>query len=143
MRKVAYTPDIQAFGLICEANYRRVQSLFPLRKASETARVALFHDELEMGQVQATVLGESRYTEDLLLQQVLARGPWLNDPHLQVRLYHDASMAEVVGMPRQHRVEAVNPYPNRKMHLPDEKLQLNRFLSEWLQYCLRHRRKPA
>ena len=60
------------------------------------------------------------------MRQTQAAGPWLNDPMLKVRLYHDARMAEVISARNHHYIDN-NDYPNWRMHLPDEKFQLNRF----------------
>lgn len=55
---------------------------------------------------------------------------------IQVRLYHDATVAEVIGWEGQRKFEARNDYPNKKMYQTDEKAQLNRFLGELLERCL-------
>ncbi len=57
-----------------------------------------------------------------------------------VRLYHDASLAEVVKCQRYHRFSARYEYPNVDMHQADEKAQINRFLGELLAHCLSHGR---
>lgn len=53
-----------------------------------------------------------------------------------VRMYHDAKVAEVLSGLNQGMLPPVYPYPNSQMKQPDEKIQLNRFLSEWLNFCL-------
>ena len=62
--------------------------------------------------------------------------PWLPLPHMEVRVYHDARMAEVVGAENARRFRSIYTYPNAAMHQPDEKTQLNLFLGEWLGHCL-------
>ncbi len=57
-------------------------------------------------------------------------------PHLEVQVYHDARMAEVVSAEHTRRLRSIYPYPNEAMHQPDEKAQLNLFLGEWLSHCL-------
>jgi len=61
---------------------------------------------------------------------------------LTVRVYHDAAMAEVISCYRERHIAAVNDYPNRFMHHPDEKVQVNSFLADWLDYCLRFGHLP-
>lgn len=56
-------------------------------------------------------------------------------PHLEVQVYHDARMAEVVSAEHTRRLRSIYPYPNEAMHQPDEKAQLNLFLGEWLSHC--------
>jgi uncharacterized protein YqiB (DUF1249 family) len=41
-------------------------------------------------------------------------------------------MAEAIGYQDTNRLEGCYKYPNPKMFLPDEKAQLNIFLTEWL-----------
>lgn len=58
-------------------------------------------------------------------------------PKMTIRLYHDARMAEVISNQDIKQVKPRYDYPNSKMHLPDEKEQINQFLKEWLQLCLK------
>lgn len=58
-------------------------------------------------------------------------------PEMTIRLYHDARMAEVLKSQHVRQIQPRYDYPNDKMHLPDEKQQINHFLKEWLQLCLR------
>lgn len=58
-------------------------------------------------------------------------------PKMTIRLYHDARMAEVISNQDIRQVKPRYDYPNSEMHLPDEKEQINLFLKEWLQLCLK------
>lgn len=60
----------------------------------------------------------------------------LGSSSLEVRLYHDASVAEVIACEGQRHFKARHEYPNKKMYQTDEKAQLNRFLGELLERCL-------
>ena len=51
-------------------------------------------------------------------------------------------MAEVISCYWQRQIAPVNDYPNRFMHHPDEKVQVNGFLADWLDYCLRFGHLP-
>ena len=55
---------------------------------------------------------------------------------VEVRLYHDAAVAEVIACQGHRRIQAYNEYPNRQMYQCDEKAQLNKFLGELLEFCL-------
>ena len=57
-------------------------------------------------------------------------------PKMVIRLYHDARLAEVISNQDVQQVKPRYEYPNQKMHLPDEKQQINIFLKEWLQLSL-------
>ncbi len=136
--KQRYVPDIAKFGAICESNYVRICKLISRLEVGSEVLYQLHSQGAYLGDIRLQVLESSRYTDLVLLEQVQAAGKWLNNPQLTVRIYHDARMVEVISAAEHPRVEAVNDYPNHKMHLPDEKLQLNQFLSEWLGYCLSH-----
>jgi len=62
---------------------------------------------------------------------------WLKDTGIDIRLYHDAHLAEVVDNNGLAMIP-VNPYPNPDMLQKDEKQSLNTFLGEWLSFCLKH-----
>jgi hypothetical protein len=62
---------------------------------------------------------------------------------MSIRLYHDARMAEVNSSQNIRWIKPRYDYPNKKMHLPDEKQQINQFLKEWLQLCLQQGQVPV
>jgi len=83
------------------------------------------------------VIERSRYTTTLLLtQESSSASSWLKMPRLTVRVYHDARLAEVLAWEGHKRLRPRYEYPNSLMYQADEKLQLNRFLGEWLNLCL-------
>lgn len=51
---------------------------------------------------------------------------------LNIRVYHDVSLAEVISCSGVGKLLANYTYPNEKMLLKDEKRQANRLLFEWL-----------
>jgi len=59
-------------------------------------------------------------------------------PTFTVRLYHDMQLAEVTDESSSDFIEGAYPYPNPSMVQPNEREQLDQFLSEWLSYCLHH-----
>tara|TARA_R100000306_G_scaffold62333_1_gene68714 strand:+ start:8408 stop:8875 length:468 start_codon:yes stop_codon:yes gene_type:complete len=137
--KKRYTPDIAELGATCEANYLRLSKLRPAELDSvDTLHYELFAEGHYLGVIKLSLTERSRYTDTILLEQTHAAGRWLNDPHMLVRIYHDASMAEVISAQGHLRIDGFNDYPNDNMHLPDEKSQLNKFLAEWLSICLRY-----
>ena len=88
------------------------------------------------------MLERGPYTTLLRLTQEPAP-PWSSKPSLTIRLYHDARCAEVVEYQGKRHFRAVYDYPNEDMRHPDEKAQINRFLSEYLAVCLAHGYRPA
>ncbi|MBB3166858.1 DUF1249 domain-containing protein [Simiduia aestuariiviva] len=78
----------------------------------------------------------ARFTTCVLISRHQGDCRWTRSPVMKVRMYHDAQMAEVVAWERHRVNRGQYPYPNTKMYHKDEKVQLNRFLSEWLAHCL-------
>ncbi len=143
MKPKRYVPDLRQLGALCEGNYHRIERLRQLRAGDQPVCDIELHRESEyLGRVRIKVLQTARYTETLLLEQIHNSGRWLNNPQMTVRVYHDAVMAEVISCYRDTQIAPVNDYPNRFMHHPDEKTQVNGFLADWLEYCLRFGHLP-
>ena len=131
-----YRVDLVELQAACEANYARLMRLLPnMREHTESRRVALSQGEHLLGVLALDVLESCPYTTTLCVRQEHSL-PWLPVPRLEVRAYHDARMAEVIGAENARRFRGIYPYPNAAMHQPDEKSQLNLFLGEWLSHCL-------
>lgn len=131
-----YRVDLLELQAACEANYARLLRLLPdMRGAQRARRVALSQGEQRLGILALDVLETCPYTTTLQVRQEHSL-PWLPVPQLEVRVYHDARMAEVVRAENARRFRSIYPYPNAAMHQPDEKTQLNLFLGEWLSHCL-------
>lgn len=133
-----YRVDLSGLQAICELNYLRLLRLLPdMRDGLAQRNLLLSQGEQSFGQLHIAVLENCPYTTTLRLWQVQPLA-WLPQACLQVRAYHDARMAEVVGEDDRQRLHGSYPYPNPAMYLPDEKLQVNRFLGEWLSHCQAH-----
>jgi len=131
-----YRVDLVELQAACEANYARLMRLLPaMRETQGSRRVALSQGERLLGVLALDVLEACPYTTTLRVRQEHSL-PWLPVPQLEVRVYHDARMAEVVSAENARRFRSIYPYPNAAMHQPDEKTQLNLFLGEWLSHCL-------
>lgn len=139
-----YRVDLIELQAACEANYARLMQLIPSMREAVGAqrRVALSQGELHLGVLALHVLETCPYTSTIEVRQEHSL-PWLPVPRMEVRVYHDARMAEVVGAQRARRFRGVYPYPNEAMHQPDEKTQLNLFLGEWLSHCLACGHEPV
>ena len=135
-----YVPDLQEMAALCEANYLRLLKLLP---DDQTEREFLLGDGDQQASVRLYIEEDHRYTTMLRLEQQGHSPGWLQPQAMQVRLYHDAGMAEVLSYQQAQRFDGRYPYPNPAMRLPDEKLQLNRFLAEWLTHCLQHGRAKS
>ena len=139
-----YSIDLSRHMAECDANYLRLMRLFPaLRERSgETLSMSISGRRAD---VSLEVLERNPYTTLIRLRQQ-PDAPWGLNPGFTVRLYHDARCAEVVEYQRARHFKAVYAYPNDCMRQRDEKVQVNRFLGEFLSYCLRNGvalREPA
>ncbi|MFB9886489.1 DUF1249 domain-containing protein [Balneatrix alpica] len=132
--KRKYVPDLVRMMAVCESNYLRLQRL--LAGQQDRASYCLPLPNASEGQLAIEVLEDFAYTSSLKISHSLS-SPWLADQILWVRLYHDARSAEVTG-PWGKVLAGKNDYPNAQMHSPDEKLQLNLLLGEWLKHCMDH-----
>jgi len=128
-----YKTDLIDLHSLCEANYARFIRLFPDYEACNAKAFKIGN-----ARVLLEVTERCRYTTIFKVLQQGSHSPWLGGLKIEVRLYHDASMAEV-GMFQSHRrVDGRYQYPNNRMYQQDEKCQQNRFLADWLEHCLRH-----
>jgi uncharacterized protein YqiB (DUF1249 family) len=131
-----YRVDLIELQAACEANYARLMQLLPaMRESNEVRRVALSQGDYAYGVLALQVLETCPYTSTVEVCQEYNLA-WLPTSRMEVRVYHDARMAEVITAQNARRFRGVYPYPNAAMHHPDEKTQLNLFLGEWLSHCL-------
>ncbi len=85
------------------------------------------------------ILESTRYTSTLQMSQLANNTPEFLRPSMEIRLYHDAKVAEVLCCQRVSRLKPSYEYPNLNMHLRNEKQMVNVFLAEWLHFCLEQR----
>jgi uncharacterized protein YqiB (DUF1249 family) len=131
-----YTVDLQHLQAVCALNYGRLRRLLP-GLSQDHYRFYWEQAEHEPALMDIEVLERSPYTDTLLLRQTTTRLPWCPSLDMEVRIYHDAELAEVLRFQAARRIPARNRYPNAAMHSPDEKTQVNEFLAECLGHCLR------
>ena len=130
-----YQIDLSDLHAQCEANYHRLMRLFP--EYEQQSGCVFAAGEVS---VSLEVTARNRYTTDMLLRyQGKASALWAGSC-FDLRLYHDARMAEVVHCSTSRRFEARYRYPNPEMLQRDEKLQQNRFAAELMEFCLHHGR---
>jgi uncharacterized protein YqiB (DUF1249 family) len=148
----------------CEFNYHRLIRLMPeLDDKHMRWHYIVGSQSLNEIGVMIEVIDEAKYTTTIRLsvfsklpQQINWLKPSQNNTRAQkpislqakpfskiassysldVRLYNDASVAEVIAWDGHRRFQARHQYPNTRMYHEDEKAQLNQFLGELLEYCL-------
>jgi len=134
-----YSVDLPAHMAECDANYVRLLRLFPNLRDDDRQSIALPLTGFD-AEVTFEVLEKGPYTT-LLKMDVQSDQKWMalaGAPSMTVRVYHDAKSAEVVSYQAQNRFHGVYDYPNTRMRQRDEKVQINRFLREFLTLCLEH-----
>ena len=116
-----------------ESNFIRFGWLVPdLRRISGSMRsVVAGEPELEL-----SVVEQCRYTTTLGMSYLFDdAGGLLRDPELEIRVYHDARLAEA----RATSVEPAHPQLRRlSRSLPrdnDRRWSCNMLLNKWLEYC--------
>lgn len=137
MPRKKYVPDLAKQMASCEANYLRLIKLMPDLDECDHRRFNIDWHE-HRATVELTIEERFTYTTTVRIQQRYEQQSWIEMPTLIVRLYHDARMAEVVNSQHHRQLRGSYAYPNKQMHYPDEKAQLNQYLGEWLCQCLAH-----
>ena len=126
-----YRVDLADLHAVCEANYARILRLFP-----DYEQVNCREFTVGEARVVIDVIERARYTTFFRVQQSHGEQRWLGQLRAELRVYHDARMAEVGAFQSRRRIDSRYQYPNRDMFQQDEKAQQNRFLAEWLEHCL-------
>lgn len=128
-----YQVNLARQHLLCEMNYVRMMKLVAGHASDEWVIGFSCHEQT--CSVHFQIVSRSRYTTVIDMTQD-DRFNWLPCQKMQVCLYHDVRMAEVVSSQCQRNFKPRYDYPNALMYHPDEKEQLNRFLADWLEHYL-------
>jgi uncharacterized protein YqiB (DUF1249 family) len=127
-----YQIDLSGHLADCEVNFRRLQQLLPADiEAGDSLRFGVAGSAVELlikERAPYTTMLEIRLQKPLFLD--------LPAPALNVRMYHDARLAEVMGASGLRPLKPRYTYPNAGMFQRDEKVQQNTYLGEWLSLCL-------
>ena len=142
MKKKKAPVDLAGQMAECEANYARLMKLMPDMSQHDERQ---FMVRLPAGmsvQFRLRVAERCKYTTMMEFSQLddcfSGQLDWAPAPHFNLRVYHDARMAEVSAFHGNHRLRSSYSYPNKAMFHRDEKAQLNLLLGEWLKHCLDH-----
>ncbi|OEE07527.1 DUF1249 family protein [Vibrio cyclitrophicus] len=130
--KKPYHVDLAELMRVYETNYAKLNALLPVGHEVGDVRC---YQAVNMV-YQLTVNEVTKYTTLIDICQS-DETPAFPLPKMSVRLYHDARVAEVCASGDFSRVKAKYDYPNTKLLQKDEKFQLNKFLGEWLTFCLK------
>ena len=128
-----YVPKLAIMHQVCDVNYARLLRLLPDCDTEDLQYQ--FHVNASLSYT-IRIIECSRYTSTLEMSQKSQMGYEFLRPVVQVRLYHDAKMAEVISAQNIGSLQPSYRYPNTKMYQKNEKEMVNLFLAEWLQFCL-------
>ncbi|ANF57309.1 DUF1249 domain-containing protein [Halotalea alkalilenta] len=136
--KTAYVTDLKSLQAECTSNFLRLVRLLGDSAAGERIDISLGRDDRSFGCLHLEIESRAPYTTVLRVSQSGVLEALIDSPRMRVHLYHDVRMAEVTDFQRKRHFQGRYRYPNAQMHQPDEKLQLNRFLGEWLDHAIAH-----
>jgi len=126
--------DLPALMELYELNYIQLRRLVPDLDAVQQRSVSKLTGALDL---YLTILERTRYTTTLNLSYRFAgSGTSYLAPDVQVRVYHDAQLAEVLSHSRRHGRANGGQGPSHARYALQTKWQMNRFLHKWLGYCL-------
>ena len=135
--KTKYRPNLTHIINICEVNYMMLLRLIGDKEDVGEERCFCISDFLSY---TISIDEVTRYTSLITMTQDSSIEGYnvnhLMSPKMVIRLYHDARLAEVISNQGIRQIKPRYDYPNKQMHQPDEKQQINIFLKEWLQLSL-------
>ena len=117
-----------------EANFERLAWLAPTLASAHGGLLSHGADGMSL---QLTILEHSKYTTTIALTHHLRMDDtMIRDPFMKIRIYHDARVAEVLSYQCQSQLQIF--HPDATLNVPNlrEKCRINRFLGEWLDYCI-------
>ena len=117
-----------------ESNYIRLRQLVRDVQGSSGRQVSSIAGDCDL---HLEILEHSRYTSILRLTYVFAEpdGP-VADPDLEVRVYHDARLAEASRCARWVRHPGLEAIRSGLSVALGERWLRNMLLNKWLEYCL-------
>ncbi len=132
------------FILLCEENYRLMALL--LNDLNETSNEEMLSDVFIASNLESStqiklplkviMLEQSKFTSRMGLNIQLTDHHWVSPVYLEVRMYHDAALLEVLETGRQHAPQSAHLYPDQVDFYPDDKQQRNLWLNKLLKSCV-------
>ena len=127
-----------------ESNYIRLGWLIPNLRELEGASISNVDTDLPL---HVRVDERSPYTTTLTLTYLFedADGARVADPDLQIRVYHDARLAEVQACAHWHRHTVLESIRSDLARALGDRWLRNVMLNKWLDYCVErgHRFAPS
>ncbi len=130
-------PSNKSFCLeqICESNYQKLFKLIPGLLGFKEAAIGLAPHNTTL---YLTVIERTPYTITVELSHCFNRNLHeFLEPAVQIRIYLDAQLAEVLSDHARARVSQVFKNPGLSSEIMNYKWRLNYFLQKWLDHCLK------
>ncbi|MCL1126427.1 DUF1249 domain-containing protein [Shewanella surugensis] len=140
-KKTKYQPNISRYLALCGRNYINILRWLP----QISFKGDIWQIQGEYGRLNVRLLEDTPYTQVINISRNINVNPLslekmnrvnsselLAIPHISVRIFHDAQLAEVLTSQQISQLRPVYDYPNVEMHHEDEKYRVNAFLEELL-----------
>ena len=124
-------PTVGRLTELCEENYERLCRLVPGLRRLQAGHACRVGRQTEL---YLEVLEQARFMSRIRLTHYFdaSRGTREPDPDMEIRVYHDARVVEVLGL-RQHVLPTHTLYQAPGLL---NKWRANLFLAKWLLFCL-------
>lgn len=122
-------PTLGGHVELCHENYRLLKKLAP--GICDLSGVHLSRS-VEGLVLRLEVLEQTPYTTLIHLTYLFSGAEENGDPDAVVRIYHDASLAEIQQLKQSNL--PTNEYPSEQSLM--QKWRVSQFFSRWLNYCL-------
>jgi hypothetical protein len=119
-----------------ESNYVRLRALMPQLLEGDATCCRLVSHACGDIPLHVAIHETTRYTSTLRMTYFFAdaEGP-VADPDLDVRIYHDARMAEALACGPHHRHPLFTGYASCRGSELERRWSRNTMLNKWLEYC--------
>ena len=124
---------LKSFHFVCEKNYLLFSQILPSLNQESIFSFGLPMKNLKLNKVSISLNKISKFTSDI---KVCFSAELSKEIEIEVRLYHEAKMCEVIRFQGYHQ-SLISILPSQKKFgfTKDEKYQWNSFLYKFLTIC--------
>ena len=124
---------LKSFHFVCEKNYLLFSQILPSLNQESIFSFGLTMGNSKLNEVSISLNKISKFTSDI---KVCFSAELSKEIEIEVRLYHEAKMCEVIRFQGYHQ-SLISILPSQKKFgfTKDEKYQWNSFLNKFLTIC--------
>ena len=124
---------LKSFHFVCEKNYLLFSQILPSLNHESIFSFGLPMENTKLNEVSISLNKISKFTSDI---KVCFSAELSKEIEIEVRLYHEAKMCEVIRFQGYHQ-SLISILPSQKKFgfTKDEKYQWNSFLNKFLTIC--------